>query len=162
MCAGTSLLWFISGQAWLSEGMEGDLLGVTSTGEAEYTTSAADSGTSVHEKIRHGSDSFTATKRDLRLGVINKMQNDNTQSKTKDVVLNSTTGFLRPERERERASVHLLNHPGQSALALGSQAASRGGRSRSSWPQPDGRQHRTHPGSALRLYQSLTAPFKHK
>lgn len=32
---GTSLLWFISGQAWLSEGMEGDLLGVTSTGEAE-------------------------------------------------------------------------------------------------------------------------------
>lgn len=31
----TSLLWFISGQAWLSDGMEGDLLGVTSTGEPE-------------------------------------------------------------------------------------------------------------------------------
>lgn len=35
VCAETSLLWFISGQAWLSEGMEGDLLGVTSTGEPE-------------------------------------------------------------------------------------------------------------------------------
>lgn len=43
---GTSLLWFISGQAWLSEGMEGDLLGVTSTGEPEYPTSAVGSGTS--------------------------------------------------------------------------------------------------------------------
>ncbi len=45
---GTSLLWFISGQAWLSEGMEGDLLGVTSTGEPEYPTSAVDSGTSEY------------------------------------------------------------------------------------------------------------------
>lgn len=47
---GTSLLWFISGQAWFSDGMEGDLLGVTSTGDAEYTTSAAGSGTSEYEK----------------------------------------------------------------------------------------------------------------
>lgn len=44
------MLWFISGHAWLREGMEGDLLGVTSTGEEEYTTSAAGSGTSVGEK----------------------------------------------------------------------------------------------------------------
>lgn len=64
-CAETSLLWFISGQAWLSEGMEGDLLGGTSTGEAENPTSAVGSGTSVcggqrqvgevivKEKMRH-------------------------------------------------------------------------------------------------------------
>lgn len=32
---GTSLLWFISGHVWFSEGMEGDLLGVTSTGDDE-------------------------------------------------------------------------------------------------------------------------------
>lgn len=51
---GTSLLWFISGQAWLSEGMEGDLLGVTSTGEPEYPTSAVDSGTSEHEILHTG------------------------------------------------------------------------------------------------------------
>lgn len=51
---GTSLLWFISGQAWLSEGIEGDLLGVTSTGDAEYPTSAVCSGTS--EKNRHELD----------------------------------------------------------------------------------------------------------
>lgn len=51
---GTSLLWFISGQAWLSEGMEGDLLGVTSTGEPEYPTSAVGSGTSVHERLATG------------------------------------------------------------------------------------------------------------
>ena len=31
----TSLFWFISGQVWLREGMEGDLLGVTSTGDPE-------------------------------------------------------------------------------------------------------------------------------
>lgn len=48
---GTSLLWFISGQAWLSEGMEGDLLGVTSTGEPEYPTSAVASGTSGYERL---------------------------------------------------------------------------------------------------------------
>lgn len=47
----TSLLWFISGQAWLSEGIEGDLLGVTSTGEPEYPTSAVCSGTSEHKTI---------------------------------------------------------------------------------------------------------------
>lgn len=35
MSGETSLLWFISGQAWLSDGTEGDLLGVTSTGEPE-------------------------------------------------------------------------------------------------------------------------------
>lgn len=46
MCVRTSLLWFISGHAWLSEGMEGDLLGGTSTGDAEYPTSAVGSGTS--------------------------------------------------------------------------------------------------------------------
>lgn len=51
---GTSLLWFISGQAWFSEGMEGDLLGVTSTGEPEYPTSAAASGTSEHERLDTG------------------------------------------------------------------------------------------------------------
>lgn len=44
--AKTSLLWFISGQAWLSEGMEGDLLGGTSTGEPENPTSVVVSGTS--------------------------------------------------------------------------------------------------------------------
>ncbi len=65
------------------------------------------------------------------------------------------------EREREREAAYLLSHPGQSALASGSQAASQGGRSRSSWPQPGGRQRRTRPGSALRLCRSLTAPFKH-
>lgn len=48
----TSLLWFISGHAWLSEGIEGDLLGVTSTGDAEYPTSAVDSGTSGNKKIK--------------------------------------------------------------------------------------------------------------
>lgn len=47
----TSLLWFISGQAWLSEGIEGDLFGVTSTGEPEYPTSAVCSGTSEHKTI---------------------------------------------------------------------------------------------------------------
>lgn len=46
----TSLLGFISGQAWFSEGMEGDLLGVTSTGEPEYPTSTFCSGTSTLEK----------------------------------------------------------------------------------------------------------------
>ncbi len=65
------------------------------------------------------------------------------------------------ERERKREAAYLLSHPGQSALASGSQAASQGGRSRSSWPQPGGRQRRTRPGSALRLCRSLTAPFKH-
>lgn len=55
---------------------------------------------------------------------------------------------------------YLLSHPGQLTLASSSQAASRGDRSRSSWPQPDGRRRRTHPESALRPYQSLTAPWK--
>lgn len=64
------------------------------------------------------------------------------------------------ERKREGETAYLLSHPGQSALASGSQAASRGGRSHSSWPRPGGRRHRTRPGSALRLYRSLTAPFK--
>lgn len=65
------------------------------------------------------------------------------------------------ERKRVREAAYLLSHPGQSALASGSRAASQGGRSHSSWPRPGERQRRTHPGSALRLYQSLTAPFKH-
>ena len=60
-----------------------------------------------------------------------------------------------------RESVYLLSHPGQSALASGSRAASQGGHSHSSWPRPGGRQRKTHPGSALRLYRSLTAPFRH-
>lgn len=41
----TSLLWLSSGQFWFREGMEGDLFGVTSTGEAEKPTSGAGSGT---------------------------------------------------------------------------------------------------------------------
>lgn len=66
------------------------------------------------------------------------------------------------QREEERGKPeHLLSHRGQSALASGFQEASRGGRSHSSWPQLSERQRRIHPGSALHLYQSLTAPFKH-
>lgn len=53
----TSLLWFISGQAWLSEGREGDLLGVTSTGEPEYPTSAVGSGTSEYKQLDTGQPS---------------------------------------------------------------------------------------------------------
>lgn len=41
----TSLLWLSSGQFWFREGMEGDLFGVTSTGEAEKPTSGSGSGT---------------------------------------------------------------------------------------------------------------------
>lgn len=69
---------------------------------------------------------------------------------------------MRPDVATKTESRYLLSHPGQSALASGSQAAFQGGRSRSSWPQPDGRQHRTHPKSVLHLYQSLIAPLKHK
>lgn len=65
------------------------------------------------------------------------------------------------QRERVGEAAYLLSHPGQSALASGSQAASLGGHSHSSWLRPDGRRHRTRPGSALRLYRSLTAPLKH-
>lgn len=43
----TSLFWLSSGQFWFREGMEGDLFGVTSTGEAEKLTSVAGSGTPV-------------------------------------------------------------------------------------------------------------------
>lgn len=64
------------------------------------------------------------------------------------------------EAWRWREATHLLSHPGQSALASGFQAASRGGHSRSSWLRPGGRPHRTRPGSMRRLYQSLTAPWE--
>lgn len=38
------MVWLSSGQVWFSEGMEGDLLGVTSTGEPVKLTSGAGSG----------------------------------------------------------------------------------------------------------------------
>lgn len=63
-------------------------------------------------------------------------------------------------KNRQREAAYLLSHPGQSALASGSLAASQGGRSRSFWPRPGERRHKTHPESEPRLYRSLTAPFK--
>lgn len=73
---------------------------------------------------------------------------------------------MRPEvgeiKESYRVSeaAHLLSHPGQSALASNSRAASQADRSHSSWLQPGGRLRRIHPGSALRLYRSLKAPLR--